>query len=242
MAPRKQTQIAERELEILRIASDILHRQGLSALTMENVLARVDFSKGTLYNHFRCREDLLVAFHTKCCADHQVFFERGALFHGRPRERFVATAMGHEVKCRLDPQPFRFALTEDALGAASERWRDEFLATHHSTMGIFLGIVRDGIACGDLPEVHAPEFVACSTWATAVGADELHDGGLIFRDVPRNEFSAVRSRMVATLLDGFLWQPLSRDHDYAAVRERVLAEIYGPEAQRLGLLPEVAAR
>jgi AcrR family transcriptional regulator len=241
VAPRKQNQIAERETEILRIAGEILASHGLEALTMEKILERVDFSKGTLYNHFTCREDLLVAFHAKCFADHLEFFARGALFRGRSRERFMAAGMGHEIKCRLDPQPFRFDLTEDILRAASERWRDAFAELHRDTMGIFVGIARDGIASGDLPARFTPEFVASTTWALCIGADALHDGGMIFRGTSAADFADVRRDMVLALEDGFEWRPLSREHDYRAVRRRVLAEVYAPEARKLGLLPQAVA-
>jgi len=239
VAPRKQSHIAERETEILRIAGDILAEHGLEGLTMERILERVDFSKGTLYNHFTCREDLLVAFHTKCFADHLAFFARGALFRGRARERYMAAGMGHEIKCRLDPQPFRFDLTEDILGAASERWRDAFFEMHRETMGIFVGIARDAIASGDLPARHSPEFVASTTWALCIGADALHEGGMIFRGVASADFAAVRRQMVLALEDGFEWRPLSREHDYEAVRLRILREVYGHEARQLGLLAEL---
>lgn len=236
MAPRKQTQIAERETEILRIAGEILGTHGLEGLTMERVLERVTFSKGTLYNHFTCKEDLLVAFHAKCMQDHHAFFARGALFRGRPRERYMATGMGHEIKLLLDPQPFRFDLTEDILAAASERWRDAFQELHRETMGIFLGLARDGIASGDLSDRYTPEFVAAASWALCIGADSLHEGGMIYRGMRREEFALLRRDMLITLLDGFGWQPLSCNHDYAAVRRRVLAEVYAPEARQVGLL------
>lgn len=238
LIPRTQSRVAEREAEILRIAGEILATQGLEALTMDNVLARVNFSKGTLYNHFTCREDLLVAFHAKCFSDHHAFFARGALFHGRPRERFMAAGMGHDLKCMLDPQPFRFDLTEDILEAASERWRDAFFELHRETMGIFLGIARDGIANGDLPARFTPEFVAAASWALSIGAEGLHDSGTVYRQLSRPEFSVVRRQMFLALLDGFEWQPLSRSHDYEQVRLRILAEVYGPEAKQLGLLTQ----
>ena len=237
MPPRKQSQIAEREAEILRVAGDILAAEGLHALTMDNVLARVTFSKGTLYNHFTCREDLIVAFYTKCFGDHVEFFERGALFRGRARERFLAAGLGHEVRSLLDPQPFRLALTEDMLQAASSRWRDAFLNMHRDTMGIFVGIARDGIAAGDLPESVTPEFVASAAWALSFGAEDLHGNQLIYRNLPQEEFAPIRGRMMARLLDGCGWKPLSHEHDYDETRRRVLREVYGPEARTLGLLP-----
>lgn len=238
MAARKQIQIAERENEILRIAGEILASEGPNALTMERVLARVQFSKGTLYNHFTCREDLLVAFHAQCFAEHLAFFERGALFRGRARERFTAAGVSHEVKHLLDTCALRFSLTEEMLAAASERWREAFLSTHRETIGVFIGIVRDGIAAGDLPGDTPPELVASATWAMSVGASSLRESALIFRGLEGADFGRMRRRMFEVLLDGFGWRPLSTEHDYEAVRRRAMEEVFPEEARKLGLLPK----
>lgn len=236
MITRKQTQIAERESAILEIAGEILAAGGPTALTMDNVLARVEFSKGTLYNHFTCKEDLMVAFHAQCSTDHIPYFSRGALFRGRARERFTATALGAEIKQRLKPQPSKFFITPEILEAASERWREAFTNHLQTVMGIFYGVVRDGIASGDLHEKSDPEIIACSAWSLSFGSDELFDSGYIFRGVQNSKYVEIRGSMIGTLLDGYGWQPLSSDHDYEATRARALREVFPDEAKKLGLL------
>ena len=237
MTPRKQNRIAERENAILEIATGIIAREGTESLTMERVLAQVDFSKGTLYNHFICREDLLVAVHAQCFARHLEYFTRGAVFRGEPRERFVATGMGHNVLQLVDPRPFRFALTEAILAAASENWRERFRQYHHETLGIFTGIVRDAIAVGDLPAATDPDHVTLGAWSVSCGAEELHTSGLMSRPLDGAAFARLRSRLVDTLLDGFGWRPLSSENNYDLVRKRALREVYPEEARRAGLLP-----
>lgn len=238
MTSRKHDQVQEREAGILRVAGKILATQGWNALTMDSVLARVAFSKGTLYNHFSCRQDLMVAFHTRCLVNYLGYFERGALFHGRPRERLVAAVLGYELKAALDPDPFQFSLAGDILAAASGQRRQAFLAAQQDTFRVFVGIARDGIANGDLRSTHSPDFVALSTWATGVGAEHLPVKDLADWLVPDPEFLALRRRMVFALLDGLGWQPLSSTHDYEAVRQRALQEVFAPEAEQLGLLPK----
>ena len=238
MTPRKQTQIAEREAAILDIATDIICREGPEALTMERVLARVDFSKGTLYNHFTCREDLLVAVHAQCFALHFDYFARGALFRGRARERFSAAGMGHQILHLLDPRPFRFSLNDAILEAASERWRDMFVHYNRESVGVFTGIARDAIAAGDLPAGTDPEVVTIGTWSTACGSEDLYESGLIMRHLAPPDFDRVRNQLIAALLDGFGWRPLSTEHDYDATRQRALGEIFQDEARKLGLLPK----
>lgn len=236
MITKKQTQIAERETEILKIAGEILASQGPAGLTMDHVLARVNFSKGTLYNHFTCREDLMVAFHAQCSTDHVAYFSRGALFKGRARERFTATALGAEIKQRLDPKPSKFFLTEEILRAASERWREAFTSALQQAMGLFVGVVRDGIASGDLNDQSNPEEIACAAWSLSIGADELFDAGYILRGVTHSRYIETRGSMIGTLLDGYGWEPLARNHDYETVRSRALREVFTEEATQLGLL------
>ncbi len=232
---RKKTQIAEREAQILRVAGEILATEGPGGLTMERVLARLDFSKGTLYSHFTCREDLLVAYHAQCYAEHYEFFARGALFRGRPRERFIATGIGSEIRHRLDPFRVSPCTIDASVAGASERWRDAHTTILRESVGIFVGIIRDGIASGDLPPDSDPELMASSTWSLWIGADHLYRSGMIFRDQSFDEFQLARDDMLATLLDGYHWQPLSSAHDYEAVRRRILTEIFQPEAEKLGI-------
>jgi len=236
VTPRKQSQIAEREAAILEIASEIISREGAHALTMERVLARVDFSKGTLYNHFTCREDLLVAVHAQCFETHLGYFSRGALFRGSPRERFAATGLGAQVLHGLDPRPFQFSLNDTILAAASERWREMFRHYHRETIAVFTGIVRDALARGDLPAGTDPQRVTLGAWSLSCGAEDIFESGLMPPQITAEEFARLRNELIETLLDGFGWRPLSSEVDYAAVRQRVLREIYPDEAAKLGLL------
>ena len=47
-----------REQQVFAVLRELLPRLGPQGLTMDKVAAKVDFSKGTLYNHFRSVEDL----------------------------------------------------------------------------------------------------------------------------------------------------------------------------------------
>lgn len=51
----------ERRAQILRAARELCLAHGMAAVRMEEIAARAHVSKGTLYNHFDSREDLLLA-------------------------------------------------------------------------------------------------------------------------------------------------------------------------------------
>lgn len=64
--PTRRRGEARRE-EILRIAQDVFLAEGYAAASMSAIAARVGGSKGTLYNHFRSKEELFAAFVDHAC-------------------------------------------------------------------------------------------------------------------------------------------------------------------------------
>ena len=56
---RKQRERIEREQLILDAARNIINQEGWEHLTMERVAAAVEYSKGTVYNHFSSKEDVV---------------------------------------------------------------------------------------------------------------------------------------------------------------------------------------
>lgn len=57
----KERQRQERELLILRVASDLFAERGYHEMSLDDIAARVGISKGTIYLHFARKEDLVIA-------------------------------------------------------------------------------------------------------------------------------------------------------------------------------------
>ncbi|HKB90039.1 MAG TPA: TetR/AcrR family transcriptional regulator [Opitutaceae bacterium] len=235
MSSRKQTEIATREKQILAITQRILEDQGAAGLTMEKVAAQVDFSKGTLYNHFACKEDLILAFITSTIEKYYSVLKKAAVFRGRPRERFVAMSVASKfAKAQDGKHPPKFIVTPDSYQKASPKWREAFLRGYKEIVGLFQGVVRDAIAAGDLPANTDPDIVSFAAWSLGSGSGELHRCGLIFRDLNEEEFGQRHFTMLAHLLDGFGWRPLSSEHDYNATAEKAYREIFPKEFKKSG--------
>ncbi|WOT06170.1 TetR/AcrR family transcriptional regulator [Shewanella youngdeokensis] len=47
--------------DILKVASEVIKEQGICSIKMAVIAARAECSKKTLYNHFKCKEDIVVA-------------------------------------------------------------------------------------------------------------------------------------------------------------------------------------
>jgi AcrR family transcriptional regulator len=59
---RRERKKAEVRANILRAAIDLFSRHGIAAVTADQIAAEADVGKGTIYNYFRTKEDIVVAF------------------------------------------------------------------------------------------------------------------------------------------------------------------------------------
>src|SRR5271169_4034828 len=59
---------------ILEVARDIFQARGYAAASMSEIAARVGGSKGTLYNHFRSKEELFSAFMNDVCVSQAAIY------------------------------------------------------------------------------------------------------------------------------------------------------------------------
>jgi AcrR family transcriptional regulator len=60
--PRRERKKAEARERILRVALDLFGRHGMDAVTVDHIADMADLGKGTIYNYFRAKEDIVVAF------------------------------------------------------------------------------------------------------------------------------------------------------------------------------------
>ena len=236
----KQQEIRDREERILDEAQTVLLARGDGAVTMERMAAAVGVSKGTVYQHFTSKEDLLAAVLLRSADIRARLFERAASFRGRSRERMSAVGAAAELFFALYPQHEQ---AERAIKAASisEKIDAKRAAGLESCtfrcFGVATGIVRDAIASGEL-ELTQDQTVE----QVCVGLWNLYTGAFLMRDLENfidepivTDPMPILMANAQVFLDGFGWQPLSSAHDYGAVHQRVLSEIFTDEARRAGL-------
>src|SRR3974377_1429166 len=84
---RKERERAAREELILDHAQRILLRDGFQNLILDELAQAIEYSKGTLYLHFKTKEDIALAVVTRALKERADFFERALSFQGRSRER-----------------------------------------------------------------------------------------------------------------------------------------------------------
>ena len=228
---RKQREIQEREELILGVAREMLVERGYLGLTMDRIAKAIDYSKGTVYQHFASKEDLLVAMAGQNASKRADMFERASTFRGRPRERMMGIGICYELFVSLYPAYFG---SEKIINAGSVRAKateqhGQLLA--HSEVActqIVSGIVRDAVAAGDLvlPDGTSPMDLCFNLWSLTFGAYFLTSGEAPLSDLGVTDPHVALMRGYHALLDGYGWRPLSTEWDYDATRAKIQEEVF----------------
>ncbi|HTU25071.1 MAG TPA: TetR/AcrR family transcriptional regulator [Pirellulales bacterium] len=231
---RKQREIQEREGKILELARAMIVGQGYHGLSMDRIAEALEYSKGTIYQHFSCKEEVLMALVNQALERRLGLFRRAAMFRGRPRERLVAIGVAAELFFRLYPDHFRVEHVI-RLSSVQEKTSDErrtFLeACEASCMEIVAGVIRDGVASGDLklPQSFGPECLAFGLWAITFGGNSIMASSPSLAKLGIQQPLEVIRANCNALLDGFAWRPLSSEIDQAKLLERIVTEVFPVE-------------
>jgi AcrR family transcriptional regulator len=238
-ATRKQLEIDRREHDVLDVARQMLLRGGYHGVNMDRIARELGCSKGTVYNHFSCKEEILIALANVTMDKRSDMFERAAGFRGSSRERMTAVGVAQEIFVRLYPDHFKVEQIVRASSIwekTSEKRREKLNAAEGRCMAITSGIVRDAVAHDDLDLAHkaSAEEVVFGLWSMGLGAFTLALTSGALQQVGVEDPVESLWKNYSALLDGFGWRPLASDFDLAAARERIQRGVFSEEMRRLG--------
>ena len=237
---RKQREIQARELDILRVARQMFFEQGFYGLTMGKIADRIGCAKGTVYLHFPCKEDLILALAEQCHERRQALFARAMQFEGGTRERALAFAYAAEVYTRVNPgdmQIFR-TITPSLREKVSEQRERDFEAIERFAMHFLIKVVDDGVLAGDLelpPELSAGEL-AFGLWTIVDGGYNIIQSGVSLDEMDVAHPYRTVMRFTHIMADRFGWRPLSTEFDYDATVARIRDEVFPEEGRQLAAL------
>lgn len=205
--------------------------QGLPGLSMDRIAEEIDYSKGTVYQHFSSKEDVVAALYTETLVQRTAMFQRAAALRGRTRERVTAIGVADRLFVTQHEDHFRIenlADLDEVFAKTTPERQAKRRRIKKSMMDALDAIVADAVADGDLtlPEGVPYCQVMYGLWTLSVGHHTLESS----RD--KTESMALGSgwrplwNNYLALLDGYGWAPLSCDWDYVATRDRVVAEIF----------------
>lgn len=209
---RKARDLQAREELFLDTARRLMLEEGLLSLQMAKVAEACDYATGTLYQHFSCKEDLLLALSTRMSGDRVELFRRAADFDGTPRDRMFALSVADVLFARQCPEHFRLAqyvFTEAVWSTTSEQRRHAALERSQPMCDLVRAIIRQAVAAGDLPDRGLRNLdLGVGPWTLCLGMHTLvhADGLLAFYDV--NRPYGLLLKHIEFLLNGLDWKPL----------------------------------
>jgi AcrR family transcriptional regulator len=237
-ATRKQRDMEQREALILKVAQEMLVVDGYLGMTMDRIATQCEYSKGTIYNHFPNKEEVVAALAVQTMNLRADLFNRASTFGGKSRERMAAVGYSLELFVRLYPHQFK-ALSIIQAASVRQKTSDErqqaLQACDNRCMAIVTGIVRDGIAQGDLvlPAGTTSEHLTFGLWTMNYGAYTVMGTDIPLAELGIDDPFQVTHRNSQLLLDGYDWRPLSSEWDYEATITRISKEIFSDEMLQL---------
>ncbi len=236
---RKQREIQAREGQILAVARSMIVEHGYHGLSMDRIAEALEYSKGTIYQHFTSKEDVLMALANQAMERRLGLFRRAASFRARPRERMAAIGVAAEVFFRLYPDHLHIehVIRLSSVREKTSEERRRFLEMCESNcLEIVGGIVRDGIAIGDLklPPNFTPEQLVFGLWGLTFGGHSLAASSPSLANLGIHEPMTAILVNANMMLDGFAWQPFARDIDLPKLLERVGEELFAAEMAQIG--------
>ncbi len=215
---RKQREIQERERQILALARPILVKEGYQSLSMDRLAAQMEYAKGTLYNHFPNKEEIVAALAIESLELRRAMFERASLMSCRSRERMMAIGTACDTYATTCGQHFAIEqmLRNAVIWEKSSQKRQELIRNcEFRAMGIVAGVVRDAVAVGDLqlPDAMTAEEFVFGFWSLTYGSYALVATSPSLPDLGVTD--PVRSIRYHgwTLMNGYNWQPLLNFED-----------------------------
>ena len=234
----KQQEIREREQRILDLAREMLAEGGYLGLNMDAIAAELEYSKGTIYNHFPCKEEIIIALAIETMEKRTQMFNRAAAWKGTSRQRLAAIGVAAELFVRLYGSHFgveQLIRSASIWEKTSEKRRNSLHATEGRCMGTVAGIVRDAVAHSELTldDDFSPEDLVFGLWSQTFGAYSIIATSQSLPELGvADPFLTVR-RSINMTLDGFGWTPLSTEFDYLSLFESLGAEVFPDEIQEL---------
>ena len=163
MSPRPNVS-NERISQIITAAEDVFTRKGFDEARMDDIAEETGLSKGTLYNYFKSKDDLIIAILDRIFQREFRVFEQSeisAMSASDSINLFVDT-VAKDIKLMLRLMPIAYEFL--ALAFRNKTVQKSLKVYVNRYMNILVPIIQSGIDSGEFRKVKAQEV------AIAMGA------------------------------------------------------------------------
>jgi AcrR family transcriptional regulator len=228
---RKQREIERRTAEILRVSKPILVREGFHALSMDRVASDMEYAKGTIYNHFPHKEEIVLALAFESMELRRKLFEHAVAYPRSTRFRMMAIGTACEFYTQHCIEDFvieQWVRNANVWDKSTQKRQDLIRQCEASCMAIVSSVIHHGIAVSELPRSDAlpPEEMVFGLWAINFGSQILMASSPSLSALGVHD--PIRSIRVhcCTLLNGFDWAPHMPVENYLATSDQMNAELF----------------
>ena len=167
VAERNQREKAYRETSILEAAKKVFLAKGLIAATIDDIAAEAELGKGTLYRHYRSKEDIMLAINEQATRELHVLYAKEAAEEGTGLEKILRMMRTYYAFVMANPAYFGFiAFFESPLPTTSAGVVYE---TTNAINELFQTAFQQGITDGSMRTDLKPELMANTLWASSYG-------------------------------------------------------------------------
>jgi AcrR family transcriptional regulator len=210
-----------RESQILDLARPMIAQGGLAALSMDAIAHELQTAKGTIYNHFPNKEEIVLALAVQAVDRRLELFNHAVMMRGTSRQRIAAIGIACEVYVDVLPELFRAEqiIRHETVWGKTTGKRQEILRNCEGRcMHTVAGVVRDAVAAGDLEleSAYRIEDIVFGLWSLVYGGLVLESTSPSLVDVGIVDSRAAIRRNCNSMLDGLSWRPLYEPESYSS--------------------------
>ncbi|WP_044301441.1 TetR/AcrR family transcriptional regulator [Rhodopirellula sallentina] len=225
----KQREIRARGGRILDAAYPLVREKGLAAVSMEAIAREMQCTRGTIYNHYVNKEDILSALATRSVRRRMEMFRYAVTLSDQPRERCAAIGIAAEVYVDCLPDDFAIEQTtrHDPVWQKASPTRRELLAEcEQQCINCLSGVIGAAIESGDLTLANGisrqrlTEQLVFGLWSLVYGGLVLEATSPSLGNAGISHPRIAIRRNCNALLDDLGWRPL---YDAGAYQSFVVA-------------------
>ena len=236
--PRKQREFQQREQLILDTAQAMLHEHGYAQLTMDRIAEAVEYSKGTIYNHFSSKEDLVCSLCCRCVSNLIELFRRAYDHPGTTRERFAAIGIAYSLYHQLNPLDARniqIVKSNAVREKLSPEKLQEMSALEHEITRLCMNLVNEAMAAGDIAHAgnQTADTIVFGFWSMLYGGMLLAQSDIPLEDLGFSPVIMMLWNNSQRLMDAWGWRPLSSSGDSDALFTDLCSALFAEEVCRL---------
>lgn len=217
---RQQEKVMKREQEIITLAHELADEEGFAGLTIDKIVKRASCSKGTIYNHFSSKEDLITALSIRALSLVIELFKKALTYPGNSREKVIAISFAYNLYSQLEPTLFMCCLsskTPSVIEKTSPERYAQMIQKEMEMTQLCDQVTQAGIDDSSLvlPKNMDVADYTFAMWAMSFGTNSLLINIKESVSIDRLSPNDIVLKNISILLDGMKWRPLTDEFDYS---------------------------